>query len=161
MFIHDIIKIKYIELGYLQNYRYSMISDDEMFQAFYRYFDDNYPCLDPELEDEYNTLVAAIQSHIVNYQASGEAIPDWVYSFMLGSVISINSEYADLEELCTLLNLKEVPPEFNAELAAQCYKISSEWIRKLPTKYEDRPPTVFGELHVMKSLRLQNVDVIG
>ena len=32
--IHDIIKIKYINLGYLPNYPYHMISDREMFDAF-------------------------------------------------------------------------------------------------------------------------------
>ena len=34
MFIHDLIKIKYIREGYLPNYPYHMISDEEVFNAF-------------------------------------------------------------------------------------------------------------------------------
>ena len=35
MFIHDLIKIKYIGLGYLPNIPYHLISDKEMLEAFY------------------------------------------------------------------------------------------------------------------------------
>jgi hypothetical protein len=69
MLIHDIIKIKYVKLGYIKrNYPYHLISDEEMFNAFIdlgnsyfnkkstlidedvRFFDDYYP--NPFSEDD-------------------------------------------------------------------------------------------------------------
>ena len=70
MLVHDIIKIKYVSLGYIRkNYPYHLISDEEMFNAFIdlgdkefnkkttvinpkvRFFDSYYPC--PFTEDDY------------------------------------------------------------------------------------------------------------
>ena len=163
MFIHDILKIKYIEQGYLPNYPYSMITDSEMFEAFLRpdgYFYTNYPCVNPDLQEQYDELVSAIHSSIGAYMQTGTEIPSWVYSYMIGSVVSVNSDQLDLEYLCDLLNI-ETPPQFDADIAEQCYEISKEWIKKLPSKYVSRPASVFGELHVIKSLRLKNVDVLS
>ena len=163
MFIHDILKIKYIEQGYLPNHPYRMITDEEMFDAFLRpdgYFGMNYPCVNPELQDQYDELVSAIKITIQQYLETGVEIPSWVYSYMIGSVISVNADQLDLEYLCDLLNV-ETPPQFDAELAEMCYDVSKDWIRKLPSKYVTRPASVFGELHVIKSLRLKNVDVLS
>ena len=51
-------------------------------------------------------------------------------------------------------------PEFNAEVAMNCYKISKKWIQKLPSKHAHRPPTMFGETHVTKSLRLDQANIL-
>ena len=100
MFIHDIIKIKLSREGYLPDYPYHLISDEEMFDAFFpykydendvlsgysdfmaakiNYFRDNYPLIDESLEDKYKDLVTAIAWHIHEYKTDeGYIIPDWI-----------------------------------------------------------------------------------
>lgn len=178
-FTHDIIKIKYINEGYLLNYPYRMISDKEMFEAFMRedegYFESCYPCVNEDLQEQYDELKQFIFDVIKLYQdytadvservknafpEEGFEIPDWIYSYMLGTTVSVQSPEQSIQDLYDLLNLEDEYPEFNAELSNECYKISEAWIRKLPAKYIDRPATMFGEPHVFKSLRLQSVNVL-
>lgn len=165
MFIHDIIKIRYINEGYLPNYPYHMITDIEMFDAFMLeeegFFAVNYPLLDNSLQEQYNDLVQGIQDCIDAYKADGTAVPDWVYSYMLGNTIGPESDSRDISYLYDLLNI--TPPivdEFGPELQPACLAVSEEWLSKLPVKYESRPATMFGEPHVIKSLRLASVDVL-
>src|SRR5574343_441788 len=170
MFIHDIIKMEYVRQGYLPNFPYHLISDQEMFDAFivfeivvsesqakriqqgntslweapkqfvtqYKlqsfeyiepellgeeshvlirggqesitifndlcsinndirlsdacYFSANYSMTYDSLQTDYHQLIDAICYHISTYLKSVNAvevttIPDWVYSYMLGSVI--------------------------------------------------------------------------
>ena len=58
--------------------------------------------------------------------------------------------------------------DFSTLLSTNCYRISREWLKKLndtSTQSEDgedidlRPPTIFGEPHVIKYLRLMQVKV--
>ena len=60
MFIHDFIKIMYTDMGYLPNYPYYLISDEEMFDAFLRddqgFFNDYYPCPADNLQTEYERV---------------------------------------------------------------------------------------------------------
>ena len=164
MFIHDLLKIKYSEEGYLPNYPYRLITDKEMFDAFLLedegYFAINYPCIDESLRERYDELLDAIKYHIDNYLINNITIPSWVYSFMIGAVISINTDEQEIEYLYTLMNLP-VKQQFTLELAESCYQVSDEWVKKLPAKYDHRPPSVFGELHVVKSLRLTELDVVN
>ena len=52
-------------------------------------------------------------------------------------------------------NLDDV---FTRQVARRCYHISKDWLKKLPaSQKEHRSPTMFGELHVLKSLRLEAV----
>lgn len=110
-----------------------------------------------------NMLSASIES---------EVIPNWIYSYMLGEVIGQNSAPKDIHDCLVLLNLDNLDDEFTPEAASACLRISKQWIRKLPTETatlrlaEDgsdikvtrhRPPTIFGEPHVLKSLRLSAV----
>jgi len=159
MFIHDIIKIKYINEGYLPNYPYHMITDKEMIDAFLKedegYLAINYPLLDSELQEDYDALMDGIAECAHAYLNDGTEIPSWVYSYMLGNTWSIYSDSADIAYLYELLNLPtEVYDTFGADLQPACLQVSKEWLSKLPAKYGSRPATVFGEPHVIKSLRL-------
>lgn len=165
MFIHDIIKIRYINEGYLPNYPYHMITDREMFDAFLKedegFFAINYPLLDTSLQVEYNELLDGIKSCIQQYTDESTDIPSWVYSYMLGNVISVDSNVLDIMYLYDLLNIDpEVKDVFGEDLQRACYDVSTEWISKLPVKYGSRPATIFGEAHIIKSLRLAAVNVL-
>ena len=124
------------------------------------YFSVNYPMLADSLKDEYLNLVEAINYHINTYLESALtadviAIPDWVYSYMLGAVISVNSSQQDIHDMLVLLSLDNLDDEFNESILQSCLEISSKWISKLPpAKKVMRPPTMFGEPHVIKSLRI-------
>lgn len=163
MFIHDIIKINYINEGYLPNYPYHLTTDKEMIEAFLKpdegYFAVNYPCIDNSLTDDYATLLTFITTKLNDYIDSGASIPSWIYSYMIGSVISINSEPEDIYSLESLLNLDTNlwGSEFNLQLANECLSVSKDWVKKLPSKYGNRPPSMFGELHVIKSLRINSI----
>lgn len=177
-FTHTLIKIKYINEGYLENHPYRMISDAEMFNAFTKengYFADTYPCVNADLTEQYEELKEFIFGAIKLYQdysadvpqrvrnafPEGFLLPDWIYSYMLGYTLSVQSSEQDIEYLYGLLNLENEEPVFDADLSEECYKVSVDWIKKLPAKFIDRPATVFGEPHVIKSLRLQTVDVLN
>jgi hypothetical protein len=69
---------------------------------------------------------------------------------------TFESSFEDIAYLYKLSNLEQDGPiaVFNAELADYCYYTSSEWLKKVPKNQADRPPTMFGEPHVLKSLRL-------
>ena len=167
MFIHDIIKIRYVNTGYLPNYPYYLISDSEMIEAFLKengYFDDFYPCPGEELEEAYNTLRASIEEKLNAFLEDPEnnSIPDWVYSYMLMRPITYQSDEEDIYYLYDLtgVNSGDVEPEFTLELAKACYKTSQEWMRKKPSQNKDRPPTMFGETHVTKCLRLKQANIL-
>lgn len=165
MFIHDIVKIMYINIGYLPNYPYELISDEEMFNAFTKddgFFADYYPCPAEDMQEEYDILKDAIFSAVSMHLTDNEEIPAWVYSYMILRPITYESDEFDISYLYELTNIN--PPstyaEFSPELARECLRISTEWIKKLPSRYGDRPPTMFGETHVTKSLRLDQANIL-
>lgn len=174
---HDIIKMKYVEEGYLPNYPFHMISDSEMCDAFiqatattegdikYRldgqatsYFRDNYPCVSSDLGDAYAGLVNSMMVHIEQLKQSTDdqyVLPDWIYSYMLGAVVGPNSEIADIHDLLVLLGKDNIDDIFTPEAASACLKISTRWVSKISaTSGIQRNPTIFGEPHVIKQLRL-------
>lgn len=189
---HDIIKIKYTRLGYLPNYPYHLISDEEMFNAFInlsgddstsgsgdiseeeKFFNDNYPNPFAEediefigaggekisLRSEYFRLkkyiIDTINQYLANQgtaNAENYTIPDWIYTYMLGEVIYNNSEYLDIHDLLVLLDSDNIDNELTPQICMQCYDKSTKYISTLTTGI--RPPTVFGEPHVIKQLRLE------
>jgi len=197
MLVHDIIKIKYVSLGYItKNYPYHMISDEEMFNAFIdlgnedfnntttvidpsvRFFDSYYPNPFAEqdmyyekknaagevvakisLSGEYDKLVAYIKSCINDHLAyAGTAvaddhkIPDWIYTYMLGEVVYQQSEYLDIFDTLALLGCSNLDNEFTPYACFYCYVTSLGYLSTLTRG--SRPPTVFGEPHVIKQLRL-------
>lgn len=138
MMIHDVIKIRYINDGYLPDYPYHMISDLEMILAFMDadgkgFFFDNYPQLDDGFMPamRYRELALTIEYHLAMYLASKDTaytIPDWVYSYMLGSAISVNSEYLNIHDLCTDLGIGDVVDEFSAFCSSKCYELSYNYL---------------------------------
>lgn len=165
MFIHDIIKIKYIQEGYLQDHPYSMISDSDMFEAFTKdggYFDSFYPCPDSSLQDAYNVIKSDLYSRIEAYKTEGVSLGKWVYSYMLGAAIGPMSDEIDIEYINKLLGTdSSLVTEYNKDTADAVYEVSQDWLKKMSAKYDDRVPTIFGEPYVLKSLRLASVDVLG
>lgn len=189
MMIHDIIKIKYVQLGYIQkNYPYHLISDEEMFNAFIdlgtgfisnlidpdsRFFDMNYPNPFADIDwdipanaiyqpyyDAYGSLreyiISSINDYLKYYGTSSESahqIPAWVYTYMLGEVIYENSEYLDKEDMLKLLGCSNIDNEFTVSACVACYNTSLNYISTLTSGL--RPPTVFGEPHVIKQLRME------
>ena len=168
--IHNLIKLKYSKEGYLPNYPYHLISDTEMCDAFLNddkskpsYFYDNYPCLDSSLQEDYSKLVSSLKSHIDRLKSSKDAqyqLPDWVYAYMLGSVISVNSPELDRHDMFVLMNMDNNDDKFTADISKYCYTLSKQWLSKLvESKRDGRVPTMFGEPHVVKYLRLMNMEV--
>lgn len=165
--LHDTIKINLIRQGYLPNYPYHMISDIEMCKAFLDVdshrgaFYDYYPLLDEAYEPEYTLLVDAINTQLMQCHDmfNDEIIfDDWVYSYMINSVVSVKSDIFDIEYLSKMLNLTTDFGVFSKEFYGPILEVSKEWIDKLPSASK-RPPTIFGEPHVIKSLRLLDVQV--
>lgn len=167
-FIHDVIKILFIHEGYLPNYPYHLISDKEMFDAFISddgtgFFCDYYPLPDESLKSAYNKLVEEIKYNIniaVISEDNSYELPNWIYSYMLKQVISTNSSEYDIHDILVLMNLDNIDDVFTKEASMCCYEISSKWVKKLPQSQQiHRPPTIFGEPHVIKALRLQDTKV--
>ena len=160
-FIHDIIKIKYSNDGYLPNYPYHMISDKEMIDAFIHnetnYFDDHYHCDVSELQDAYAALKDDIEYHLSKYlETEGKhKIPSWVHSYMIGSSICEESPQEDKHELLESLNLDNTYDVITDEAFSSMYQVSKRYLAKLPQdKLDHRHPTMFGEPHVLRSLRI-------
>ena len=195
MLIHDIIKIKYVQLGYIKkNYPYHLISDEEMFNAFIdlgtgftgsmidpdvRFFDSYYPNPFAEedyiyqkknsrgeiideisLKGEYDKLQAYIISSINGYlqyygtpEETEHQLPDWIYTYMLGEVVYTQSEYLDIQDILAMLDCSNLDNEFTRDACVACYATSLNYISTLTTGI--RPPTIFGEPHVIKNLRME------
>lgn len=160
--VHTLIKIKYVREGYLPDWPYHLISESEMCQAFLResgYFYTNYPCLDSTLLSIYTTLYDYIRDTIqqaLNSKNDEFELPNWIYSYMLGNVISINSNKLDIHDLLVMLNADNIDDEWTPLASRLCYQVSTAWLGKTQGNQIERPPTIFGEMHVIKSLRLDN-----
>lgn len=168
LFIHQVLKIQYVRLGYLPNYPYHLISDVELFNSFLNidkqegYFFDTYPLLYPSLSEEYNALMSDINYHITCYlQDDSYVLPNWVYSYMLGIVIGPKSNIRDIHDMLVLMHIDNLNDIFTLTAAKTCYDISKAWIKKLsPSLQSHRSPTIFGEPIVLKSLRLTELSGI-
>lgn len=165
--LHDTIKIRYTEEGYLPYYPYHLISDEEMFHAFIlddvNYFEDNYPLPDNELKPQYDKLKSFIVDTVKQYLSNKiEYLPNWIYTYMLGEVININSDQKDIHDLLVLMNLDNLYDEFNVTIYKSLYDISIKYLGRDTvdeSKDEYRPATIFGEPHVIKYLRIEQVSV--
>ena len=167
--IHDDIKIDMWRQGFLPDYPYHLISEEEMLNAFINadlsFFQYYYACPTNELQSEYDTLVEEIRYHVQQYidtkdNSSPYEIPTWVYSYMMRSAISETSSVADKHDMFVLMNLDNIDDTYTPEIAKSCYEISKKWISRLPASQRaHRPPTMFGEPHVIKSLRLSSMNL--
>lgn len=168
LLVHDVAKILYSDEGYLPYYPYHMISDEEMIDAFVKsdscFFNDFYPLPSDTFETEYNDLKSYITKCCDKYLLDGTAIPDWVYSYMLGKVVGPLSDQKDVHDLFVLLNLDNLYDEFNEGIYSSILSISNKvigtyFVKSHSSEVEYRPATMFGEPHVIKYLRLEQVSV--
>lgn len=111
------------------------------------------------LKAEYEKLKTYIVATINNYlehqgkeDSANYIIPDWIYTYMLGEVVYNNSEYLDIYDTLALLGDSNLDNKFTNIACAHCYATSLKYISTLTSGI--RPPTVFGEPHVIKQLRL-------
>jgi len=186
-FIHDIIKINMVKEGFLPNYPPHLISDDEMCDAFLKYptddtktsdelweqfLDDDsmswfkwyYPLVNPGLEGAYREFIENLGYHLNAFKSSdnpNRRLPDWIYSYMLNAVISTDSSKLDIHDMLVLMDVDNIDDIFTPEAQARCYETSSMWLRKmLPAERDHRSPALFGEPHVLKSLRLDSLSMV-
>lgn len=209
MFVHDIIKIKYVRLGYLKDYPPHLLDDTEMIDAFLdlsdaikeyesredydesnidyneiiniwkdettnQFFRDFYPCggdfckmeVPQDLKDAYTELVFQMWYHINLFKESNldiKVLPNWIYSYMLGAVIGPKSDKIDIHDFLVLMDVDNLYDEYNPYVAEKCYRYSRDWLMRSIQDDEilkHRPPTVFGEPHVLKYLRVLDSDMI-
>ena len=187
--VNDTVKIKLVRYGYLKNYPPHLLSDEEMVEGFYKYFEDFYykpmkseyenPAhVNPysvisrtNNEDEvmleyldilYEYIKTSCNSAIQVAKTQGEdlVVDDWIYSYMLGSVVGPKSDTRDIHDLLVLMNVDNIADIFTRIPSETCYKIRKKWIAKTYLgSINKRPPSVFGELHVIKPLRLDQVSI--
>ena len=126
-------------------------------------FFDWYPCVANELFDTYKTLIDTLISEIDTFcadKSDSRALPDWVYQYMLGSVIGPVSDKIDIHDLLVLLDADNMDDIFDAKGAGRCYQVSKSWLAKLsPTARGSQVPTIFGAPHVVKALRVAQAGV--
>ena len=164
MLVKDIIKIRYSNDGYLPDYPYHMISDREVVSAFADnngagFFADSYPCLVQEADflKAYNQLFLSIMFYIVSefcLENTDITMPDWVYSYMLGSTISVNSDALDIHDLSVSLGTSNMSDEFTLACSEACLKVSEQWLGKYDSVI-DVPESIVGKLE-----NLLNISII-
>ena len=206
----DIIKIQMVTQGFLPNYPYHLISDNEMCDAFIQYPSDEnmtddekweafmssdqvtwfkyyydmpdisslpetapdtrpkkdgpgeepipYRDREPNQRDllaAYRHLVEQIASIIQSFKNSPSdtrVLPQWIYSYMIGSTINSKSSAYDRHDLLNYAGESNIEDELTPLTYWRCFVQSYEWVTKTATSDPAyRNPTIFGEPHVMKS----------
>lgn len=146
----DNIKIKYSLEGYLPDYPPHLISNEEMCEAFlprydneisssnpqvWSYFYDNYPLINESLRLEYNSLINAIKYHFVRFLTDVDSfyqdLPNWVYSYMLGHVITQSSSEEDRHYFLTGIGKDNIDDSITSQIQEYTYTVSQKWCNKL------------------------------
>ena len=87
-------------------------------------------------------------------------VPDWVYSYMIGSTIGPNSNTYDIHDVLVMINMDNLEDEITIPIYEELYKVSVQAVNKLSEQEKlHRPPTIFGEPHVVKLLRLEQAGI--
>ena len=188
--VNDTVKIKLVKYGYLKNYPPHLLSDEEMIEGFYKYFEDfyykpmkreyenpahvdPYPIISTYADNQDDVMIEYLDIlydyikssctsalELAHVQGEDVTVDDWIYSYMLGSVVGPKSDSKDIHDLLVLMNVDNTDDIFTRIASETCYKISKKWIAKTYLgSINKRPPSVFGELHVIKSLRLDQVSI--
>lgn len=108
-------------------------------------------------DEKYSTSFVEFISFMIKTLNSFDNIDDlpyWLQSYMVGEVVGPNSDIRDKHDLLVLLDVDNLDDEFRFDSSYACYIASSKWVKKLDST-EYRPPSPFGELHVIKYGRLQ------
>lgn len=205
-FADILLRIKYVDEGYLPYWPFHLISDDEMLNAAREYIQYIYQCPDDYIKDKYDAVMIRLITILDRYQDKDyynkydpedygmkpEEIPDWIYSFLMGKVISNSSNYRDVHDLLVLLELDNYYDMMDDEIYNAVYDISKKYLGKYPEEYSNwdmfwfsqyhpelveeqiekpqfkilggesfdvRPPSIFGEPHVIRALRLEQVAI--
>lgn len=106
-----------------------------------------------KLKEYIITTLSAYLEHLGKEDSDNYTIPDWIYTYMLGEVVYANSDYLDIYDTLALLGASNDGNKFTSKACALCYSTSLKYISTLTSGL--RPPTVFGEPHVIKQLRLE------
>lgn len=181
--LHDVIKILYVREGYLPNYPHHLISDSEMCVAFMKFdtwdefealtygksfFKDHYfidTGAELTSEIEYRNLVESINYHINQFLSvtdDNRYLPNWVYSYMLGAVIGPKSSVSDIHDFLVSIDNDNIEDKYGYTTEQLCYRLSSMWLNRLPvSELNHRPPTIFGEPHVLKFISFISTDAIS
>lgn len=155
-----------------------------------KYFDYMYPYDDiiqnnETLKEHWSGLydyIAKICKYIKDYHfLTGKTIiPSWIASYMLGNVVSPRSIVENRHDLLVLLGRDNIDDVFTEDIYLACYKVSQDWVRKTYAQAESNPssefsdmsedefikfieaeyPSIYGALHVIKSLRLSQANQI-
>ncbi len=135
-------------------------TEDSMF------FKDNYPLIDDEIYDQYKALVNRIFYEIQEFKKNlndDRELPAWIYSYMLGVCIGPSSDKLDIHDMISAIGTDNIEDEYNVYCAEKCLEISANWLKKIIVSDGEikRPPTMFGEPHVLKAIRLdqESLDV--
>lgn len=123
------------------------------------YFKDNYPNVGEANLFTYKAFVADMVYHISKYISDNSySVPSWVYSYMLGETIGVNSPKEDIHDLLVMLLCDNIDDEFTPEAATKCVDISTRRINTTGiSKADHRPITLFGEPFIIKYLRLRSL----
>ena len=109
----------------------------------------------------YYELVEYISNELKKFKNSlddNKQLPNWIYAYMIGSVISVNSNKEDIHDLLVYLDVDNLDDEFLKDASRLCLVISKSWISRTPDN--TRPPGMFGEPHVLKQLKLAELSLI-
>ncbi len=123
------------------------------------FFKDKYPLIDDVILEYYKSLVNRIFYEIQEFKNNldvNKVLPDWIYSYMLGVVVGPESSKLDIHDMILAMGVDNLQDEYTLECAIQCLRISKDWLKKVivPSGEVLRPPTMFGEPHVLKAIRL-------
>lgn len=159
-------------------------------EASLKYFDYMYPYDDiiqnnETLKSYWDILysyIAKVCQAIKDYHSlTGKTfIPSWIASYMLGNVVSPRSVVENRHDLLVLLGRDNIDDVFIEDVYLACYKVSQDWVRKTHTEanfnissipsdisedeftklIETECPSIYGALHVVKSLRLSQANQI-
>ena len=123
------------------------------------YFKDNYPSLGDSLLFQYKELISNICYHIIRHMEDTDySIPSWIYSYMLGSVIGPSSDKIDIHDFLVAITCDNIDDEYGEREGNACLKTAIEYENSLRiVKEQHRPVTMFGELYILKYLRLKEI----
>lgn len=123
------------------------------------YFKDNYPLIDESISLQYKELVNRIFYEIQEFKNNlndDKVLPNWIYSYMLGICIGPSSDKLDIHDMISAMGVDNLEDDYDIYCAQKCLEISTIWLKKIIVSQGDvaRPPTMFGEPHVLKAIRL-------
>ena len=88
-----------------------------------------------------------------HYDVTDIILPNWVYPYMFGNAVGQYSSIPDKHDLLVMLGTDNTYDEYDEKSAKACLATSREYLNRIGNNL--RAPTMFGEPHVIKALRLK------